>query len=144
MDLEKYRSIMSQTMLQTYLGIIEKLNVDYEHYDILSRIISTYPSDFDKKMLINDPVVVLFLLLRDTDCTQNELVDLFHARMDLCKIKERPKLVRKFSEESISDVMSRYIQLTPKRITKNISDDDISDISRRGSVDSMQSPVVNY
>lgn len=143
-SLEKYQSIMSQTMLQTYLGIIENLKVDYKNRDILKRLVSTYPDKFDTRIYIDDPIVALFLLLRDTDCSNINVLELLYSKMNSCKILQRPKLVRKISEENINDVMARYLQTTPKRIVKSISNDDISDISRRSSIDSMASPVVNY
>jgi hypothetical protein len=144
MSLQNYRNIISQNMLQSYLHNIEKLNVDYEHYEILSRIISTYPSEFNDKTLIDDPIIVLLLLMRDSSCSRKEVITLFLDKMNLCEKRKMPRLVRKYSEESINDIVERYLNLTPKRILKNISDDDISDISRRSSIDSMASPIVNY
>lgn len=142
--LEKYRSVVSQTMLQTYYDIIEKLNVTYNHFEVLDMITSSYPKKFDKMNIIDDPIVLFLLILRDTNCSYSDAITLFYSKFQYNTKQSKPKLIRKTSEENISNIMDKYLHLTPKKILKNISDEDISDISRRSSIDSLNSPVANY
>lgn len=143
MDVE-CKSSISNLLFEYYVENLKRLNINHPNIDHLDNILKTkqFGENIDKNHYIEDPLFLMLLTMCEKNQLFSDIVKSFNEKASLFKIRS-PKIL-KYKNDDIDDIIIRYITLTPKKVLKDISDDEISDISRRNSTSQVSSPVMNY
>lgn len=138
-----YSSNISSVLLINYVKELKKLKISHPNLNELENILEDIENCTYNCNSIEDPIFLLLTAMNE-NYTFNDTIKSFNKKVSPFMMKKSPKITKKGADETIDDIVNRYVYLTPKRVLKDISDDEISDISRRNSVSQISSPVMNY
>ena len=131
---------IAKIMIDFYVVALSKMGIRHPKYnnllDLQRNLLNSENINNDD-YLIEDPLLLILLSMNEKHTSFTEIVTSFNVKVKKLLEQKSKSIVKNGGTESINDIICQYIRPSPKKIIKNINDEELCPHLRRNSAASM-------